>query len=107
MADLQARLSPDGFVAQRFPFSFNNRGHWLVISAVDGRITWTVLDDADVQDWPALAAAGGSAQTSDQAQLDALREDVHTALIDGGQQCGALCDDVSEHLIDRGWRRLD
>lgn len=40
----------------------------------------------------------------DEQQLDALREDVHKVLMEAGQPCGALCDDIAEHLIECGWR---
>lgn len=37
-------------------------------------------------------------------QLDALREDVHKALMEAGVRCGASCDDVAEFLVEVGWR---
>lgn len=59
LADVQARVSPDGFVAQRFPDDFNGHGNWVVTYTNDeGGITVRVVKDDEVADWPRLVPAG-------------------------------------------------
>lgn len=55
---MDARLSPEGFVAQRFPQDFNGHGHWIVTSCSDEtQLQVTVKSDDEVADWPVLVVA--------------------------------------------------
>lgn len=57
---MEARLSPEGFVAQRFPQNFNGHGHWIVTSYSDEtQLQLTVKSDDEVKDWSVLVAAHG------------------------------------------------
>lgn len=57
---MEARLSPEGFVAQRFPQDFNGHGHWIVTSYSDEtQLQLTVKSDDEVKDWSVLVAAHG------------------------------------------------
>lgn len=54
---LQVRVSPNGFVAQRMPISFNDKGHWLLTYVQDGQLAVAVYTDDEVSDWPRLVPA--------------------------------------------------
>lgn len=56
---IPARRSPDGFVALRFPESFNGRGHWLVARTVPRGFEVEAFDDLEVADWPELPNGHG------------------------------------------------
>jgi hypothetical protein len=51
-----ARMSPDGFVAQRFPEqNFNNQGHWILTYwTPDKGLTVQIFSDEQVADWSPL-----------------------------------------------------
>jgi hypothetical protein len=56
----QARMSPDGFVAQHFPeCSFNNQGHWVLTYLKDDvGLTVQIFSDEQVATWlPLLLTA--------------------------------------------------
>lgn len=53
----EARVSPNGFVVQRMPISFNDKGHWLLTYMQDEQLAVAVYTDDDVQDWPRLVLA--------------------------------------------------
>lgn len=52
--DGQVRVSPDGFVAQRFDRDFNGAGNWVLTYLSDHGIEVKVLNDIAVADWPRL-----------------------------------------------------
>lgn len=58
---VQARVDPEGFVAQRFEHDFNDHGHWVLTYLDDsvGGLTVRILDDAAVADWPELVPRTG------------------------------------------------
>jgi hypothetical protein len=56
---IPAKRSPDGFVAQRFPESFNGRGHWLVTRMGPGGLEVEVFDEPAVDEWPDLLDGHG------------------------------------------------
>ena len=51
-----ARLSPDGYVAQRMDDSINGQGNWLLTYAdkENVQIGLQVFTDEQVSDWPLL-----------------------------------------------------
>jgi hypothetical protein len=56
----QARMSPDGFVAQHFPeCNFNNQGHWILTYLKeypdDVGLTVQIFSDEQVADWLPLS----------------------------------------------------
>ncbi len=52
MREVQARVNPDGFVAERFDHDFNGHGHWVLTYFDDvAGLTVKVFDDAAVADW--------------------------------------------------------
>jgi hypothetical protein len=53
----QARMSPDGFVAQHFPeCNFNDQGHWILTYwTADSGLTVQVFSDEQVADWLPLS----------------------------------------------------
>jgi hypothetical protein len=55
----EARMSPDGFVAQRFPEqNFNGQGHWiLTFWTLEAGLTLQIFSDEQVADWPPLSLA--------------------------------------------------
>jgi hypothetical protein len=51
----EARVSPQGWVAQLWPVAHPDGQRWLLTEPVDGgRINIRFLHDHDVADWPAL-----------------------------------------------------
>jgi hypothetical protein len=77
-----ARRSPDGFVAQRFPESFNSRGHWLVTRMGPSGLEVEVFDDPAVADWPELHALDEFDAMRARAR-EWLNQDVDSALYVG------------------------
>jgi hypothetical protein len=51
-----ARMSPDGFVAQRFPEqNFNGHGHWVLTYLQENvGLTVQIFSDEQVADWSPL-----------------------------------------------------
>jgi hypothetical protein len=56
----QVKLSPDGFVAQRFPeTNFNGQGHWILTYLdPDNGLTVQIFSDEQVADWLPLSLTG-------------------------------------------------
>jgi hypothetical protein len=53
----EARMSPDGFVAQCFPeHNFNGQGHWiLTFWTAEAGLTVQIFSDEQVADWSPLS----------------------------------------------------
>lgn len=54
----EARVGPDGYIAQRMPFSINGKGHWLLTASTVGEL-WRAFSDEQVSDWPELVLKEG------------------------------------------------
>ena len=50
----EGRVSPDGFIAQRWPVPVNDRRWVLLRVDAHEQMELKVLTDADVADWPQL-----------------------------------------------------
>lgn len=51
---VQARVDPDGFVAQRFDRDFNGHGNWILTYLTEQGVEIRVLNDDEVASWPQL-----------------------------------------------------
>lgn len=98
---VQARVNPDGFVAQRFDADFNGRGHWLLMHIVDEvGLTATVLTDEEVQDWVVLAAAPPTPSAPGVAEL--LEEAQRKQEEARGWVSWMRCDEIVRDLAPEG-----